>query len=161
MIAEDQVRALVEQKISGSDQFVVDIKVHGNNKIVVLVDAQSGIGIDDCIQISKFVEESLDREEEDFELEVSSAGLDAPFIVEEQYLKALGKQVKVITEEGKKIEGCLAEVNEDGVLITFEEKQRIEGRRKKIIVPVEKKLYFSGGSKESNIKSTKIVISFK
>ena len=94
-------------------------------------------------------------------MEVSSAGLEAPFMVEDQYKKSMGKEVKVITEEGKKVEGILSEVTKEGIVLKYEEKQRLEGRRKRVVVPVEKKLFFNGEDKESNIKTTKIVISFK
>lgn len=161
MISEEKVRSLVEEKVEGSDNFIVDVKVHSNNKIIVLIDSYSGVGIEDCILISKHVEGAFDREEEDFELEVSSAGLDAPFLVEEQYKKSLGKEVKVITEEGRKVEGILAEINKEGIVLKYEEKQRLEGRRKKVMVPIERTLYFDGANKESNIRTTKIVISFK
>ncbi len=161
MIAVEKIEALVKEKIADSDLFLVNIKVSGGNQIVVLVDSFSGILIEDCIGISKHVEGNLDREVEDFEIEVSSAGLEAPFVVEEQYKKALGKEVKVITEEGKKVEGTLAKVNKKSILLKYEEKQRLEGRKKKVIVPIERELFFDGESKESNIKTTKIVISFK
>jgi len=161
MISDVKVRGLVEEKIAGSDKFIVDVKVHSNNKIVVLIDAYAGIGIESCIEVSKHIEDSLDREEEDFELEVSSAGLDAPFMVEEQYKKSLGKEVKVITEEGKKVEGILSEISDEGIVLKYEEKQRLEGRRKRVLVPIERKFFFDGQDKESNIKTTKIVISFK
>ena len=161
MIAEEKVRSLVEEQIGESDKFIVDVKVYSNNKIVVLLDAYSGIGIEDCIDVSKHVESAFDRDEEDFELEVSSAGLDSPFMVMDQYKKSLGKEVKVITEEGRKVEGVLAEVDDDGIVLKYEEKQRLEGRRKKVKVPVERRLFFNGQEKESNIKTTKIVISFK
>ena len=161
MITVEKIEGLVREKIADSDLFLVNIKVGSGNQIVVLVDSYSGILIEDCIGISKHVEGNLDREVEDFEIEVSSAGLDSPFLVQEQYKKALGKEVKVITEEGKKVEGVLAEVNERSILLKYEEKQRIEGRKKKVIVSIEKELFFNGGSRESNIKTTKIVISFK
>ena len=161
MITVEKIEGLVREKIADSDLFLVNIKVGSGNQIVVLVDSYSGILIEDCIGISKHVEGNLDRELEDFEIEVSSAGLDSPFLVQEQYKKALGKEVKVITEEGKKVEGVLAEVNERSILLKYEEKQRIEGRKKKVIVSIEKELFFNGGSRESNIKTTKIVISFK
>ncbi|MFT6746995.1 MAG: ribosome maturation factor RimP [Glaciecola sp.] len=161
MISEEKVRGLVEEKIAEGDTFIVDVKVHSNNKIVVLIDAYSGIGIEDCIKVSKYVEGELDKEEEDFEIEVSSAGLEAPFMVAEQYKKAIGKEVKVITEEGKKVEGVLSEISEEGIVLKYEEKQRLEGRRKRVIVPIVRELFFNGEHKESNIKTTKIVISFK
>lgn len=160
MIDQALVTELVEQSIEGTDKFIVEVKVNPFNKIVVNIDCYSGMGIDDCIAVSRYIESKLDREEEDFELEVSSAGLDSPFVVADQYKKAIGKEVKVITEEGRKVTGVLTEYNEQGIVLKYEEKQRIEGRKKKIWVPVERKLYFQGESKESNIKTTKIVISF-
>ncbi|MFT6716189.1 MAG: ribosome maturation factor RimP [Saprospiraceae bacterium] len=161
MISEEKVRSLVEEKIAETDKFIVEVKIHSGNKIVVLIDAYDGIAIEDCSGVSKYIEASFDREKEDFEIEVSSAGLEAPFLVAEQYKKSLGKTVKVITEEGKKVEGVLAEISEDGIVLKYEEKQRVEGRRKRVMVQIEKKLYFDGQDKESNIKTTKIVISFK
>ena len=161
MITKEQISALVKEQIQDSDKFIVDIKVSPSNKINVLVDGYSGLGIDDCVSISKHIEGAFDREVEDFELEVGSPGLDSPFVVLEQYKKYLGKEVKVINEEGKKIEGVLSEVNEEGIVLKYEEKQRIEGRKKKITVEIEKHLFFNGELKESNIKTTKIVISFK
>lgn len=161
MITEEQIKELVTASLEGTDQFIVDVKVHSGNKIVVLIDGMSGIGIDDCVRVSRGVEGNLDREVEDFELEVSSAGLDAPFMVPQQYEKALGKEVKVITEEGRKVEGTLFSIDEEGIVLKYEVKERLEGRKKKIKVEKERKLFFAGLEKESNIKTTKIVISFK
>lgn len=161
MITQEQITALVQEKIQDSDLFIVEIKVSPSNQIVVLVDSFTGMGIDDCVGISKHIEGSFDREVEDFELEVGSPGLDAPFVVPEQYQKALGKEVKVITQEGRKVEGVLAVADEEGIVLKYEEKQRIEGRKKKITVPIERHLFFNGELKESTIKTTKIVISFK
>ena len=161
MISQSTVTELVEQKIEGSDKFIVEVKVNPSNKIIVLIDSYSGLSIDDIVGVSKHVESAFDREEEDFELEVSSAGLESPFMVGDQYKKALGKEVKVITEEGRKVEGVLSSYDSEGIVLKYEEKQRIEGRKKKIIVPIERSLFFNGANKESNIKTTKIVISFK
>lgn len=161
MITKEQIVQLVEEQIIDSDMFIVDVKVSSTNKIIVLVDSYSGMAIDDCVKISKHIESAFDREVEDFELEVGSPGLDSPFIVLEQYKKYLGKVVKVITEEGRKVEGVLAEVSDEGIVLKYEEKQRLEGRKKKVTVEIEKQLFFNGELKESNIKTTKIVISFK
>lgn len=161
MISEDRIREIVKEEWVSDDRFIVDIKVNAGNKIVVLIDSFSGIVIENCIVLSKHIESFFDRDEEDFELEVSSAGLDVPFMVKEQYEKALGKEVKVITEEGRKVEGVLDKITDQGIVLKYEEKQRLEGRRKKVVVPIERELFFNGEAKESNIKTTKIVISFK
>ena len=84
MIAISKIKELVEAQVDGTNLFAVEVKVNNSNKINVLIDSFDGISISDCINVSKGVENSLDREDEDFEIEVSSAGLDAPFQVPEQ-----------------------------------------------------------------------------
>ena len=102
MISENKIKELVVAKIEGTNLFVVDVKVSPSNKINILIDGYGGVLITDCINISKDVEHKLDGETQDFELEVSSAGLDTPFLVIEQYQKNLGREVKVYTHDGKK-----------------------------------------------------------
>ncbi|MBO73037.1 MAG: ribosome assembly cofactor RimP, partial [Flavobacteriales bacterium] len=91
MIPESKIKELVQARIEGTKLFIVDINVSLSNKINVLIDGYDGVTISDCIDVSRGVEHNLDREAQDFELEVSSAGLDAPFAVSEQYKKNLGK----------------------------------------------------------------------
>ena len=96
MIPESKILELVTAKVEGTKLFVVDVKVSTSNKINVLIDGYDGVSITDCINVSKEVEQNLDREDQDFELEVSSAGLDTPFLVPEQYQKNLGEKLKFI-----------------------------------------------------------------
>ena len=161
MITVAQIESLVAEKIQDTDFFIVAIKVNPGNKIVVLIDGMSGIGIDECVSISRHIEGSLDREIEDFELEVSSPGLTSPFVVLAQYEKYLGKQVEVKTESGTKVKGELSEVMDDKVVVTTKEKKRIEGRKKKELVEEKIDLFFQHEDLNQQIKSTKIVISFK
>lgn len=161
MITEGIVKKLVEARIEGTELFIVDISVAPGNKINVLIDGMNGVGINDCVDVSRGVEHNLDREEEDFELEVSSAGLDTPFSVLQQYLKNIGREVKVYTCDGRKHEGVLTEANEEYIVITYDEKVRLEGRKKKELVTRVEKYYFEHEDEEVKIKNTKVIISFK
>ncbi len=109
----------------------------------------------DCIDFSRAIEHNLDREIEDFQLNVSSPGLDKPFIVKEQYIKNIGRNVKVTRVEGNVIKGILTAVNDDDIIIEFSYKEKIEGKKKKQIITKQEKILFN------NIKETTIIISFK
>ena len=122
MISEQTIQKLVEAKISGTDVFLVQVKVKPANKIEVFVDEPAHISIEKCIEISKHIEASLDRDKEDFELIVSSPGIDEAFIVLPQYQKYYGKQVSVVQKDGIKIIGSL--VNADETTVTIETKTR-------------------------------------
>lgn len=161
MILESTVRKLVEDRIEGTKLFIVDISVSTSNKINVLIDGMDGVGINDCIDVSRGVEHNLDREAEDFELEVSSAGLDTPFKVLKQYSKNIGRDVKVYTFDGRKHEGTLAEADEEKVVITYDEKVRVDGKKKKELVTREEAYFFEHEKDELKIKQTKVIISFK
>lgn len=138
------------------DLYLVNVGISGSNQIFVEIDnAKGGVAIDDCISVSRNIEHNLDREIEDFSLEVSSAGLDKPFRVYKQYEKNVGKEVQVKKlEHGKSITGILKSVNEEGIVIETKEKQRVEGKKKKIWVEEEIPINFN------EIKETKLIISF-
>ena len=161
MIPESKIKQLVEARIEGTKLFVVAISVSSSNKINVLIDGYDGVSVNDCIDVSRGVEHNLDREDQDFELEVSSAGLDMPFSVFEQYKKNLGRQVKVYTNDGRKHEGELIHVDDEKIEITFEEKVRIEGRKKKELVTQVETYYFESEEQENKIRDSKVIISFK
>lgn len=158
MIAEDLVRSLAEERIAEleSKLYIVDIIISsGNNIIVELDNEEEGVSIDDCISVSRNIEHNLDRDQEDFSLEVSSAGATKPFKVLKQYLKNVGKEVKVqLREHGKSIQGILKSADENGFVIETSEKRRIEGRKKKELVVEELPL------KYDQVKETKLIISF-
>ena len=107
----------LEGILSGSDIFLVGVKVDNNNKIVVHIDTPAGISIDDCVRVSRELEGKLDREREDFSLEVSSPGLDAPFRVIEQYRKSVGRNITLVKKDGGKLEGILKETGEEGIVL--------------------------------------------
>lgn len=117
MIKKQTIIDLIKNHFEGSDKFVVDVKVLTGNKIEVYVDAPQHIVIADCVALSRFIEGSLDREKEDFELQVSSPGATEAFKVIEQYKKYQNTKVKVVTKEGAKHEGVLLSANETEFVI--------------------------------------------
>ena len=161
MITSEQIQVLVEEKIAGTELFLVGVKVSPTKKIVVLVDGFAGVGIDECVGISRHIENSFDREVEDFELQVSSPGLESAFLVNQQYQKALGKQVEVYTESGAKYLGELAILNQESIVVKYEENKKLVGAKKKTLVKGEIELFFNTSEAEIKIKTTKRVISFK
>jgi len=161
MISESKIKELIEARIEDTDLFVVDIKIASGNKITVLLDGFNGVGINDCVSVSRDVESNLDREQGDFELYVSSAGLDMPLKVKQQYKKNMGRAVKILTLDGHKHEGILTAANDEHLEIQYEEKVRIEGRKKKELITQVGKYYFEHDDDDKKIKETKIIISFK
>lgn len=127
--------------------FLVDVQVRTGNKILVEIDRPGGLDIDDCVKVSRGIEFSLDRDKEDFELQVASPGADAPFKVKDQYFKNVDKEVEVTDNENKKIKGILKEVKDDSIVI---EESLKRGKEKK-----------ATELKFSQIKKTHRTISFK
>ncbi len=152
MIAKEKIQNLVEEVLS-EDQFLVEITVGAANQISVSVDSDAGISIGECVQISRHIEASLDREADDFSLEVSSPGLSSPFKVLRQYLKNIGREVEVVTTTGEKHKGILKSAHEVGFELEIVAKEKVDGTK----VEVTKSLMFDF----DHIKTVKIVISFK
>jgi ribosome maturation factor RimP len=127
MITTERVRELVEEHITGTDIFLVEVLVKPGNTIRVNLDRPEGISIDECVKISRFLNESLDRDEEDYALEVSSPGLGEAFRVKEQYEKNLGHDIEVLYKDGIKIRGKLEKVGESGIILTVDgDKEEID-----------------------------------
>jgi ribosome maturation factor RimP len=148
MIDKQLISKLAETELKGTDKFIVDIKVNSGNKIVVTLDSDSVISIDDCIEVSRFIESSLDREVEDFELSVSSAGLDHPLKLKRQYKKYIDKEISVLTVEGKNYKGILKGILGDQIQL------HIPANKKKKKEELNIEILFS------EIKETKAIISF-
>ncbi|MCR1856692.1 ribosome assembly cofactor RimP, partial [Phocaeicola vulgatus] len=117
MIDKNVVTRIVDEWLEGKDYFLVDVTVSPDDKIVVEIDHAEGVWIDDCVELSRYIESKLDREEEDYELEVGSAGIGQPFKVLQQYLIHIGKEVEILTKEGKKLEGVLKDANEENFTV--------------------------------------------
>jgi ribosome maturation factor RimP len=154
MIAKEIVEQLVKERLD-DQMFIVDITISEYNDIRVYVDSFAGMTIEQCISVSRNVEHNLDREEEDFSLQVSSPGLTQSFKVKQQYEKYTGKEIEVKTTEGVELEGLLKESNEEGIVLETSSREKVEGHKKKQLVVTEYSL------KYDEIKSAKAVISFK
>lgn len=154
MIDREIVKSLVEEMLD-EKMFVVEITVNERNIINVFVDSFDGLTIDQCIAISRHVEHSFDREEEDFELQVSSPGLTENFKVKQQYIKYIGRAVEVKNLEGEKLEGVILEADNDKIVLETSSREKLEGQKKKQLVVKQHHL------KYDEIKSAKAVISFK
>ncbi len=153
MILRENIIRLVENNIAGTGFFLVDVSVSPSNKIIVMVDTDAGITIEECIELSRHIENSLDRDMEDFELEVSSPGLSQPFKVHRQYIKNVGRELTVLTSGNEKIKGKLLSADSHGIeLETFLVKKT--DKKKKITEQAIIRLAYD------QIKSTKVVISF-
>ena len=117
MITTESITELIAQHLEGSDIFLVEVAVKPGNAIRVHVDSLAGISIDECVKISRFVNESLDREVEDYALEVSSPGLSGSFKVKQQYEKNVGRDIEVLYTDGIKVKGKLVSVKENGIVM--------------------------------------------
>ena len=155
MIDRNVVSGIVNEWLEDKDYFLVDVSVSPDDKIVVEIDHAEGVWIDDCVELSRFIESKLDREEEDYELEVGSAGIGQPFKVLKQYLIHIGKEVEVLTRDGKKLEGVLKDANEENITLTVLKKVKPEGAKRPKLV--EEDITYT----YNDIKYTKYLISFK
>lgn len=155
MIAKSKITELVNQWLQDKEYFLVEADVDTQNKITVEIDHKDGVWIEDCCELSKYIESNLDREVEDFELEVGSAGIGQPFKVLQQYVNNIGYDVELLTADGKKMEGLLKEATEDTFTVTVDEKQRIEGKKRPQIVQVDKTFAYG------DVKWVKGIIDFK
>ena len=115
----------------------MDIDVNASDKIVVEIDHADGVWIEDCVELSRFIESHLSRDDEDYELEVGSAGLGQPFKVEQQYLNFIGKEVEVLTADGKKIKGVLKAVDGRKFTVSVQEKVKVEGKKRPVLQDVD------------------------
>ena len=155
MIERNAVKTVVEEWLSGNDYFLVDVTFTPDDRIVVEIDHADGVWIEDCAELSRFMQERLGDELGDYELEVGSAGIGQPFKVEQQYVNHIGKNVEVLDAEGKKVQGVLKQVDGRNFVVSVKEKQKLEGKKRPQLVEVDKTYNMD------NIKYTKYLLSFK
>lgn len=155
MIDKQQLTQTVEQAIEGTSIFIVDIKINPGNAIVVEIDSPESIDIDTCAKITRQIEATFDRDVEDYELEVGSAGLTAPFKVKGQYLKNIGNEVEVLTSDGRKLQGVLTAVDDNDFTIEVAKKVKEPGAKRPTLVMEPTTIEMS------NTKSVKYLINFK
>ncbi|MBV5314938.1 MAG: ribosome assembly cofactor RimP [Prolixibacteraceae bacterium] len=133
MIEKEKIAGLVNEKLT-EDQFLVDVTVSASNVIHVMVDSDTGISINQIVEISRHIESGLDREVDDFELSVFSAGLSEPFSLVRQYKKNIGKEIEVLLINGLKMNGFLTESDDQRIALEVTTKEKIEGSKKKELV---------------------------
>lgn len=153
MIDRAKIAEFVNEKLT-DDQFLVDVTVSPTNVIHVMVDSDSAISINQIVEISRYVETKLDRDAEDFELSVFSAGLTEPFRLVRQYKKNIGKEIALVFTNGQKLSGTLLSVGDQGIEMETTSKEKIEGSKKKELVKQIRQFQYS------EIKEAKTIIKF-
>lgn len=155
MIEKNVVSKLAEEKLASSDNYLVDVVIKPGNLIIVEIDNDEAVSIDDCVELSRYIEEHLDREAEDYELEVGSAGITSPFKILRQYRKNIGNEVEMQLKNGTKLAGILKDASEEGAVITVTRQVKVEGAKRKTTVEEDQSYTFD------EIKYTKYLIRFK
>ena len=154
MIAKEILEAIVNEWLEDKEYFLVDVIVSKDNEIVVEIDHADGVWIEDCVDLSRYIESKLDRDVEDFELEVGSAGIGQPFKVHQQYVNHLGKEVEVLAADGRKYRGVLTDVADDTFTVSVSEKVKAEGSKRPKMEQVAHTWSYS------EVKYTKYIIEF-
>jgi len=154
MIDKELVRKIAADAIDGTDMFLVEVSVSADNRIVVDVDSMTMLDVDTVAELSRKIEAGLDRDVEDFELEVGSAGLTAPFKVRQQYDKNIGNEVEVLTRDGRKFSGKLVEADDSGFTVEVGRKVRHEGAKRPVLENLPERVAYE------NAKSVKYVLKF-
>ena len=146
---------MTEEWLQGNDYFLVDIIFGADDRIVIEIDHADGVWIEDCAALSRFLQEKLGDELGDFELEVGSAGLGQPFKVAQQYINHIGDAVEVLDLDGKKVQGVLKSVDGNNFTVTLQEKQKLEGKKRPVLVEVDRTYAMDG------VKYAKYLLTFK
>lgn len=153
MIEKKKIEKLVNEKLD-ENLFLVDVSVSAANAIHVEIDSYSGLTIEQCVEMSRHIEGNLDREEEDFELQVSSPGAGKPFKVREQYLKNKGRELEVTLNDGNILRGKLEDAGDGSISLLVTTNEKIEGSRKKQLATTLNRIDYK------DIKKAKVIISF-
>lgn len=133
MIDKAELTEFLESRLADTGYFLVDVSVSPENEIKVEIDNLEGVDIDHCVELTHEIEARFDRDVEDYELEVGSAGLTSPFKVKGQYLKNIGNKIEVLTKSGEKLKGTLTEVGDDSFVMEIEVKVRKDGAKRPVV----------------------------
>lgn len=155
MIDKEKIRTIVEEELNGSQLFAVDIQISAGNEIEIVIDSDNSVDIDDCVKLSQAVEARFDREEEDFELTVCSAGIGQPLKLYRQYRKLIGHPVDVTLNNGTRIIATLQDADPSSITLAYQESRSVEGKKKKQLVDVVNTYALS------EVKTTKEYLDFK
>ena len=155
MINKEIIQTLTEEWLQGNEYFLVDVNFAADDRIVIEIDHADGVWIEDCAELSRFLQERLGEELGEFELEVGSAGLGQPFKVAQQYINHIGDTLEVLQADGKKVQGVLKAVDAPNFTITVQEKQKQEGKKRPVLVEVDKTYQMD------EVKYAKYLLAFK
>ena len=155
MINKEIVKTLTEEWLQGNEYFLVDVNFAADDRIVIEIDHADGVWIEDCAELSRFLQERLGDELGEYELEVGSAGLGQPFKVAQQYINPIGDTHEVLQADGKKVQGVLKAVDAPSFTITVQEKQKQEGKKRPVLVDVDKTYQMD------EVKYAKYLLAFK
>ncbi|WP_028902993.1 MULTISPECIES: ribosome assembly cofactor RimP [unclassified Prevotella] len=155
MINKEIIQTLTEEWLQGNEYFLVDVNFAADDRIVIEIDHADGVWIEDCAALSRFLQERLGEELGDYELEVGSAGLGQPFKVAQQYINHIGDTLEVLQADGKKVQGVLKAVDAPSFTITMQEKQKQEGKKRPVLVDVDKTYQMD------EVKYAKYLLAFK
>jgi len=157
MIEKKTIEKAVEEWLQKGDYYLVDVEMTPDDRIVIEIDHADGVWIEDCADLSRHLQETLGEELGDYELEVGSAGIGQPFKVIRQYVNHIGKDVEVLQKNGQKVQGILKEVDETAAtfVVTVKEKQQVEGKKRPVLVDVDKAFAVS------DVKYCKYLLNFK
>lgn len=143
MIDKKELQAFVEDQLKDTEYFLTDLKVSPANEITVEIDSFTPGDIEECVNLTRAIEEAFDRDVEDYELEVGTAGLTSPLKVKRQYDKYVGQDLEVLTADGRKLHGMLRKVDDDGIILSTQQKVKKEGSKKPVIETIDIELPFS------------------
>tara|TARA_R110002049_G_scaffold5840_4_gene38848 strand:+ start:1208 stop:1669 length:462 start_codon:yes stop_codon:yes gene_type:complete len=151
---KDKVTALLEEALAENQSlFLIDYSVTPGNKINVVLDGDNGVTLKECMAVSRAIEHNLDREEEDFSLEVASAGATSPLVMPRQYTKNIGRKLEVKTTEGS-FEGVLTATTEGAITLEWKAREPKPIGKGKVTVQKKEEISFS------DIKEAKVILKF-
>lgn len=153
-IQREDIENLLTEYLKNTDFFVVDLSISSTYVITILVDRMQGITINDCVLLSRYIEQHLDRDKNDFELHVSSPGLNEPLKLPQQFKKNTGRKLDVLLNDGREYKGALESVTDTGITLTYKERIKEDGKKSKKTVQQKSTIDFN------QIKKAKVIISF-
>lgn len=155
MIDPNLIRQAAQEELQGSDLYLIDVTCSAANEIEVVIDSDSSVDIDSCVELSNAIESRLDRDKEDFQISVFSAGIGQPLRVLRQYQKLLGQSVEVLLTSGTKILATLVAADAESITIAYNEQRAEEGKKRKQTVEVTERYPLA------EVKYTKEWLDFK
>ena len=152
MIDKTALEQVINEALEGTKMYLVTLKVSKDNVIDVALDSDEDITIEDCVAVNDAVHEAFDRDVEDYELTVGSYGISSPLVLPRQYRKNIGYEVEVLTGDGRKLKGVIADADDEGFVLTMTVKRKLEGKKRPELVEEQERFNYS------DIKQTKNII---